>query len=901
MIHNKRIIGICLTKINDRIHADYVNRLLTAVSKYGYKIMVFNSVVDFYNHDAYDEGAKSIYKIINYDILDMLVVLTDNFFDKEIIDGIVAQAKESAVPVLLLDDTKEGCYSILRDYKKAYKSVIEHVIKEHGVTDTYFVAGHKAGDVFSEKRLECYKEVLAENGLPFSEEQVGYGEYWNMPTWDVVDRLVAEREKIPQAIICANDFMAMDVCERLAEHGYHVPEDVIVTGFDGVQDAEYFKPRLTTCKDDEEQCAELTAEVIRQIFEKDIPYQVFYQQYAVQIGESCGCENGAKMYYDDVRPLFHMINEMESHESSMYAWVERVLENEEVQRLSNLFSGKILPDSYICFKADFVDAILNNKEVRSLKEIGDEYVAFASWHNKDYKLGQYKKYDISQMVPNLEKWLEEDSVYILTAVFVKNTPLGYYACCMKNVVENAHKITRLSRNINIVIGAIWGDYRRKQMKQSIEKAALTDSITELPNLKGAMQWFDTFSAVPEHHDKKVIFSVYALPKYKYIYENYGVKDVEEALCKVAELLKIANQKDCYIAHITEDSFLVINYLEPDIVESTVIDSATTSFYGNIEKYNSSNGKQYYIEVNAGCTAAMPGWEGSLTGFIKLANNEMYINRLKQGVGPVVKEENKQEDFYNVFNILMEKNLFTYYFQPIVDAATGEIYAYEALMRTDASIGMNPFQVLETAGAYKRLYEIERATMFNVMERFSHDFEKFGGRKVFINSIPGYVLNETDNSLLRDKFSDYMDYVVFEITEQNAVSDEELQSLKNIRNDGRSNEIAIDDYGTGHSNIVNLLRYAPQIIKIDRFLISDIYKDVNKQMFVKSTIDFARMNHIKVLAEGVETADELKTVIDLGVDYVQGYYTGRPAPEPISHIAEEVKLEILKANPFYGNR
>ncbi|MBQ9135182.1 MAG: EAL domain-containing protein [Lachnospiraceae bacterium] len=899
MISNKRVIGVCLTKINDRIHAEYVDRLRVVATEYNYKIIVFNSVVDFYNNDAYDEGAQSVYNLINYELLDVLVIFPDNFFNKGIVNSIIKKAKEYDVPVVLMDDTAEGCYSIMRDYKDAYKSVITHVIKDHGATDTYFIAGRKENDEFSEKRLACYREVLEENGLPFSEEQVGYGEYWNIPTQAVVDKLLAGGKKLPQAIICANDFMAIDVCERLTECGYQVPQDVIVTGFDGVQDADYFNPRLTTCKEDEEKCAEITIDVINKILDEKIPYTIFKEEFVAQISESCGCGNGKKMYYDNVRPLFHMMNEMESHETSMYAWIDRVLENADANRLSGMFARRLLPGSYICFKNAFVEAIIDNKELRSLEGMKDEYVAFTSHHNADYNGGMRKAYDIADMVPNLKEWAEDDSIYILTAVFIKNVAGGYYAASVRDVLGNAHLINRLAKSINIIINVIWSDYYQKQLKKSIANAALIDSVTGLPNLKGATAWFEKFSAVPENHDKKIVFSVYGFAKYKYIYENYGVKDMEEDVCKVAKLLQIANSKDSYVAHITEDSFLIINYMEPEVPESSVIDAATTSFYGNIEKYNSGNGKEYYVEVNAGCTVAMPGWEGSLSGFIKLANNEMYINRVKQGIGPVVKEDNKHEDFYTAFNILIEKNLFNYHFQPIVDARTGEIYAYEALMRTDASIGMNPLQVLETAGAYKRLYEVEKATMFNVMERFAKDFEQFGGRKVFINSIPGYVLTETDNKLLSDKFSEYMDYFVFEITEQNAVSDEELHALKHIRSNGESNEIAIDDYGTGHSNIVNLLRYAPQIIKIDRFLITDIYKDVNKQMFVKSTIDFARMNNIKVLAEGVENADELRAVIDFGVDYVQGYYTGRPAPEPIPSIAEAVKSEIQSANPYFA--
>ena len=154
-------------------------------------------------------------------------------------------------------------------------------------------------------------------------------------------------------------------------------------------------------------------------------------------------------------------------------------------------------------------------------------------------------------------------------------------------------------------------------------------------------------------------------------------------------------------------------------------------------------------------------------------------------------------------------------------------------------------------------------------------------------------------MLSERYGAHMDRVVFELTEQNTVSDEELNNIKKLTGNDSGGQIAIDDYGTGHSNIVNLMRYAPQIIKIDRFLITDIHKDLNKQMFVRSTVEFARLNGIKVLAEGVETSNEMRTAIDLGVDYIQGYYTARPAPEPIRAIPEDIRREIVEANPLFG--
>ena len=417
--------------------------------------------------------------------------------------------------------------------------------------------------------------------------------------------------------------------------------------------------------------------------------------------------------------------------------------------------------------------------------------------------------------------------------------------------------------------------------------------------QGTVKWFEKFSAIEANHEKALSISVYGLPKYTYIYENYGIQDVEEVLRFVAESLKIANPTDCFIGHISEEEFVIINYFEDAEQISDTINSATSVFFSVVEGYNSNSEKDYFIEVNCGCTVVYSGWHGALEGFIKFANSEMYMNRLKMGRGAAVKEKTAPKEHYKTLELLIEKNLFQYHFQPIVNAKSGEIYEYEALMKTDASIGMNPLEVLDAAKEYSYLYEIEYATMFNVMERYAKERDRFGERKVFINTIPGYFLKEEDIAKLTDKYGKYMHNVVFELTEKNTVSDSELDSIRRMSGENENSRIAIDDYGTGHSNIVNLMRYAPHIIKIDRFLISDIHKDQNKQMFVRSTIEFARMNNIMVLAEGVETSNELRMVIDLGVDLIQGYYTGRPVAEPVEEIALDIKKEILDANPLFG--
>ncbi len=897
MINGKKVIGICLTRIQDTTISNYISRLHNLARKRGYKLIVFNSFVDFYHRDAFDIGAKSVYDIINYDIVDVLLVYTESFCDDEVLDYIIKGAAEKEVPTILINKELEGCWSVMRDPEKAFKEIIRHIIKDHGITDIIFMAGKRDNDIETVRRIQCYKDVLEENGLVFDANRIEYGEYWKIPTKAIMERLIYE-QRLPKAIICANDTMALTVCEVLSQFGYKVPRDVLVTGFDGIPAARYNSPQLTTCNENLNGMAELTIECIEYALEGRSA-SCLYNSYLPCIAESCGCQKSLNEDFRiDAETLFKTLNAMEVHEDHMDNWIDRMLGIKDMNSLYNHLAGCIMKNSKVCLNQDFIAYAMKMNEDVIKEGFSDELVMISSIYAKK-NTDNTEILFLKDMIPDINSWCEDDTMYVLTAVYAENRVCGYYAVQTDDLMACRHKMKRVSKAINVACNVTLNYFSRIKLRKSVENATMVNSVTGLPNLKGTVAWFEEYTSTKENYNNALSVSVYGLPKYTYIYENYGVEDVEEVLRFVAEALKIANPTNCFIGHIAEDEFVIINYYEDATTISDVINKATSVFFSVIEGYNSNSEKEYYVEVNGGCTVIHPGWEGTIENFIKYANNEMYMNRLKHGAGSVIKEQTAPKEHYKALELLVKKNLFHYHFQPIVSAKNGEIYAYEALMRTDASIGMNPLEVLEAAREYNYLYEIEKATMFNVMERYVKENEKFGKRKIFINTIPGHFLKEEDINKLVEQYGMYMENVVFELTEQNTVSDEELNNIRKLTGDKEVSQIAIDDYGTGHSNIVNLLRYSPELIKIDRFLVSDIHKDNNKQMFVKSTIDFARMNNIKVLAEGVETSNEMRILIDLGVDLIQGYYTGRPIAEPISEISVEVRKEILDANPLFG--
>lgn len=256
-------------------------------------------------------------------------------------------------------------------------------------------------------------------------------------------------------------------------------------------------------------------------------------------------------------------------------------------------------------------------------------------------------------------------------------------------------------------------------------------------------------------------------------------------------------------------------------------------------------------------------------------------------------KNVYSDMKKFFD-LIENNKFRYAFQPIVSAYDGKIVAYEALMRTEEEIGFNPFQILQFATQYKRLYDIEKATIFNTIKYIKEHEKLFEDRRLFINTVPGHFLNEEDYEKIAELAGDISKKAVIEITEQTEISDEELSLIKD-RLKRLGLELAIDDYGTGYSNTSNLLRYNPKIVKIDRSLLTNIDTNSTAKSVVGSTIEFLHKAGFVALAEGVETTQELRTVIELGADLIQGYYVAKPALEPILETPEGPLSDIIKYN------
>lgn len=247
-----------------------------------------------------------------------------------------------------------------------------------------------------------------------------------------------------------------------------------------------------------------------------------------------------------------------------------------------------------------------------------------------------------------------------------------------------------------------------------------------------------------------------------------------------------------------------------------------------------------------------------------------------------------------FTRLLEQEAITHYFQPIIDIQTGEVFAYEALMRSTLPTLTSPLQILALAKLDSKLAVIEKLTWFKALEKFKYYRDKkvvLPTCKIFINSIANQILSSEQLQELEEKYGDILSNVVLEVVESEE-TDENLHNKKVHYIEKWNGQIALDDYGSGYNSELALLVISPNYIKIDMEIIRNIDIDINKQALVSRIIQYGHERNMKIIAEGIENSSELLEVMELKVDYVQGYYLAHPKEIPLD-ISKELKTLIMK--------
>ncbi|PPA72255.1 EAL domain-containing protein [Jeotgalibacillus proteolyticus] len=232
---------------------------------------------------------------------------------------------------------------------------------------------------------------------------------------------------------------------------------------------------------------------------------------------------------------------------------------------------------------------------------------------------------------------------------------------------------------------------------------------------------------------------------------------------------------------------------------------------------------------------------------------------------------------------IQKGELVSYLQPIVGTKTGEVYAYESLLRAkDPAMQISPYELFETArktGLHSLLDKRAREEAIKAKKRKIKP-----GTKCFINFLPSTIYNP--EFCLKHTFNTVKKYevapedLVFEVVETEKILDvDHLKSVfKTYKREGI--KVALDDVGAGFSTIEMLKLLEPDYVKIDRSFVTFCDQDEEKSSFLSEVSHISQNLGIKVLAEGIERKEELEVCSQVGIDLCQGYLFGKPAEKAV---------------------
>ena len=267
-------------------------------AKKDFDIDVFIGYAAFNDSADLNTGRAGIYWLPKLENYDGVIVFSGLINDFSVAKQICLNAKEKNVPVVSIGEYVEGIPFVGSNNETGMRELVEHLVKEHGVKRAVYIGGSKE-HIDTSIRQSVIEDVFKEHGLKLKKKDIYYADWVNEHAAEIANRIADSEEGLPDAIICANDVMALAVSGRLIKIGHKLPEAVIVTGFDHIEESEITYPALTTVEQDYFTIGRNASRLLFDIIDGNTGTVKEIVSSRAVIAESCGCRNNKE--YDELR------------------------------------------------------------------------------------------------------------------------------------------------------------------------------------------------------------------------------------------------------------------------------------------------------------------------------------------------------------------------------------------------------------------------------------------------------------------------------------------------------------------------------------------------------------------------------------------------------------------------
>ncbi|MCR5674338.1 MAG: GGDEF domain-containing protein [Lachnospiraceae bacterium] len=286
----KKKIAIFTTGWCCEILSEFLTGLQEALLTTQTDLFLFLCYPTYADTEVIRQGELNITALPDLHDFDMMIIFGSGLSFPATVEDLIRRGKEAGIPIVIQGVMRDDVYYIGADNYVAARQLCRHLTEEHAVNDLIFIGGTK-DSYDSEQRLQAVRDHLDEIGAPEQLREVVYTEWENIRVTRYIDTFCQEGRKLPGAFICANDGLAMETCISLSRHGFHVPKDTIVTGFDLIEDSRLFYPSIASV----DQCFTEVGRECGRLFldlangkKRDLSITIPCRFVP---GDSCGCSN----------------------------------------------------------------------------------------------------------------------------------------------------------------------------------------------------------------------------------------------------------------------------------------------------------------------------------------------------------------------------------------------------------------------------------------------------------------------------------------------------------------------------------------------------------------------------------------------------------------------------------
>ena len=442
------------------------------------------------------------------------------------------------------------------------------------------------------------------------------------------------------------------------------------------------------------------------------------------------------------------------------------------------------------------------------------------------------------------------------------------------------------QDVNFVTGTMQDVTDKVLSARYIRHQATYDSLTDLPN---RVLFNDRLTQAIENaqrNNNKIAVLFIDLDRFKPVNDNYGHQMGDKLLIEAARRILPCTRDSDTVARLSGDEFGVL------LLNINKYDDAIIATEHIIEEMQ----KTYRIaDIDLHCSASIgiafyPNDSLQADSLIRKADQAMYEVKKngRNGWQFYTKEMQQQSEhrhsLLNQLILAVKHNELMPYFQPIFNLRTNKITRCETLARWQKKDGtfIPPYEFITLAEESGFVNKIDlsmlQSSATTIKGFIEQDLQKVG---LAVNVSPR-LFHTKDKALETwletiKLFSQDIDITV-EITERLITDDTKkaLSVLKQLKSFGV--QIAIDDFGTGYSSLSYLVSFPVDIIKIDQSFVDGIGKEVSAESLIETILIMAKKLNMRVVAEGIETQQQLSFLQTLGCDYGQGFFLAKPMPE-----------------------